>query len=249
MKAGVVLEIRQGCAVVLDGGGRFRTVPAQPAWRPGDVVRLPGPRRHAGWAAGLAACLVLALLGAGGFLWLHPASLVSLDVNPSVELVVNRFDRVVRVRAMNEEGGQLLGAEGVRGKTTAAALAALLGSDFMQPYLAQQGAVTLTMESGRAGAEAQLSSLAGAVAGDGVRVTCHSVDADLVEAAHSHGVTAGKYLALLDLQAADPAIDISDYAHCGIDEIEEQADRCHAAAQSGTGAPGSGCDDHHHSHD
>ena len=40
--------------------------------------------------------------------------------------------------------------------------------------------------------------------------------------------------ALMELQEADPEIDISEYAHCGIGEIEEQTERCHTA-ESGTG--------------
>lgn len=253
MKAGVILEIQDGQAVILDGSGQFRQAPARAGWQPGDVVRLPAIHKRRQWAAGLAACVVLALLGSGGWLWLRPASLLSLDVNPSVELAVNRFDRVVQARAMNDEGEALLGAENVKGMPSEEALAALLESDFLQPYLAREGAVTLTVQSGDTDAETRLLALADDTLGDAVRVSCHSVDGELVEEAHEHGVTAGKYLALLNLQAADPAIDIGEYTHCGIDEIEEQAEKCHEASQSAdpdtTSTQGTGCGgDHSHDH-
>ena len=214
MRTGVVLELKDGRAVVLDGSGGFREVSARTEWRAGDVVPLPGARTRPGRWAGLAACLVLLLLGGCGWLWLSPAALVSLDVNPSVELTLNRFDRVLSARAMNDEGLGLL------------------------PYLERENAVTLTVQSGNAATETRLLVLvdnaAGASVDAGTRVSCHGVDRSVVEAAHGHGVTAGKYLALMELQEADPEIDISEYAHCGIGEIEEQTERCHTA-ESGTG--------------
>ena len=48
MRTGVVLELREGRAVVLDGSGGFREVAALQGWRPGDVVPLPGGRKRAG---------------------------------------------------------------------------------------------------------------------------------------------------------------------------------------------------------
>lgn len=238
MRTGVVLELKDGRAVVLDGSGGFREVSARTEWRAGDVVPLPGARTRPGRWAGLAACLVLLLLGGGGWLWLSPAALVSLDVNPSVELTLNRFDRVLSARAMNDEGFGLLDAGGVKGMTADAAVSTLLGSGYLEPYLERENAVTLTVQSGNAATETRLlvlvDSAAGASVDAGTRVSCHGVDRSVVEAAHGHGVTAGKYLALMELQEADPEIDISEYAHCGIGEIEEQTERCHTA-ESGTG--------------
>lgn len=233
MKTGVILELDGGRAVVLDGSGAFRSVPARPEWRTGDVVPLSGQRRH--WAVPAAACLVLVLAGSGGWLvWRAPAALVSLDVNPSVELTLNRFDRVVSTRAMNDEGAELLEQGGVEGMTAGRAVAALLDSDFLEPYLARENYVALTVQAEDSGLEAELLTLVDATAAasvaPGTSVSCHSVDQDLVREAHGHGVTAGKYLALLELQAADPDIDITDYAHCGLGEIQAQAQRCHAAA-------------------
>lgn len=238
MKTGVVLEIEKGTAVVLDGSGVFRTVAAHPDWRTGDVVHLFQKQRRTQWALPFCACLALILASTGGWLWMAPAALVSLDVNPSVELTLNRFDRVVSVRGMNEEGVVLLEGGNVKGMAAGAAVSALLDSGQMGPYLARENYVTLTVQSNDAALEERLLVLvnqtASAAVGDGTRVACHIVDGALVEAAHGCGVTAGKYLALLGLQAADPDIDITEYTHCGIGEIEAQTARCHAAG-SGMG--------------
>ncbi len=251
MKTGVVLECNGSRAVVLDGSGGFRAVSARPEWRPGDVVPLPGQRGKAGALAAAAACLVLALAGGGSWLWLSPAALVSMDVNPSVELTLNRFERVVSARALNAEGAALLEAGTVNGMPAARAVAALLDSGYLEPYLERENYVTLTVQSEDEDLAGRLLALvdetASASVGAQARVSCHGVDGALVEEAHSHGVTAGKYLALLELQAADPGVDITEYTHCGIGEIEEQIERCHRSHGSGAengGAwtsPGEGC--------
>ncbi|MEG2096977.1 MAG: hypothetical protein RRY65_02300, partial [Pseudoflavonifractor sp.] len=56
-----------------------------------------------------AACLVLLCgLGSGTYAYLAPSSYVSLDVNPSIEYTLNMFDRVLSVKAVNEDGAQIL---------------------------------------------------------------------------------------------------------------------------------------------
>ena len=255
MRTGVVLELREGRAVVLDGSGGFREVAARQGWRPGDVVPLPGGRKRAGRLAALVACLVLVLAGAGGWLWLSPAALVSMDVNPSLELTLNRFRRVLSVRAMNGECAQLLDAGGVRGMSADAAVRTLLGSGYLEPYLARENLVVLTVQAGDAALEEALYALvdgsAEAAVGGEARVSCHRVDGALVEQAHGHGVTAGKYLALLELQQADPTVDIGTYAGCGIGAIEAETARCHAEGGTRDEAPpdgGCGAEDHHGHH-
>ena len=50
------------------------------------------------------ACLLL-MLGVGFWqLWRTPVSYISIDINPSIELALNRLDRVVAVTAYNEDG-------------------------------------------------------------------------------------------------------------------------------------------------
>ena len=51
------------------------------------------------------ACLTVLLLGGGGYLsYAMPVAAIGVDVNPSIELAVNIFDRVVGVTGYNEDG-------------------------------------------------------------------------------------------------------------------------------------------------
>ena len=64
-----------------------------------------------------------------------------------------------------------------------------------------------------------------------------------VEAAHSCGVTAGKYIYLQKLEEAAPETDITQYSHCSIDEIKEHISNCESRHQTdyeGSGKAGSG---------
>lgn len=55
----------------------------------------------------LAACIVVFFCGTGGFMYITPVSVISIDVNPSIELEINRFDRIIHVKGYNQDGIEL----------------------------------------------------------------------------------------------------------------------------------------------
>lgn len=87
----------------------------------------------------VAAALALVIgLGAGVGLYRTNravAATVSLDVNPSVELAVNRKDRVLGVSANNEDGKKILGDMNLAGSDLEVAVNALVGSMLRNGYL------------------------------------------------------------------------------------------------------------------
>ena len=53
-------------------------------------------------------CCLFLLTGVGGYrLYFTEASVISVDVNPSLELNLNFFDRVISVKGYNEDGENL----------------------------------------------------------------------------------------------------------------------------------------------
>lgn len=88
---------------------------------------------------GLAACLCL-LLGCGFGIRSYHAdhvvdSTVSLDVNPSVEIRVNRKERVLDVSALNRDGEIIIGNMDLSGSDLRVAVNALIGSMLQNGYL------------------------------------------------------------------------------------------------------------------
>lgn len=103
----------------------------------------PRPRRMR-WALAAAACLLLVALGIGAGGWaLLPSAYVSIDVNPSIELGVNRLGRVASTRALNDDGQQLLDAANVQGMSYEDALNAL--DVQLQGYISTDAVVEVTI--------------------------------------------------------------------------------------------------------
>ena len=82
------------------------------------VSRKTGSYRRAGTAkykvlASAFACVALLLFG-GYWLYFTPTVEISIDVNPSIELGVNRFNRIVSLESYNEDGQALLDSLDIR---------------------------------------------------------------------------------------------------------------------------------------
>ena len=102
------------------------------------------PARRARLAAALAACAVLLALGIGGVAWaVTPCAYVTVDVNPSLELGINRLGRVASTRAYNNDGARVLAAADVQGDTYEDAMTALEAA--LQSYIASGAAVELAV--------------------------------------------------------------------------------------------------------
>ena len=100
--------------------------------------------RRARLVAALAACAVLIALGIGGVAWaVTPYAYVTVDVNPSLELGINRLDRVTSTRAYNDDGARVLAAADVQGDTYEDAMTAL--ETALQEYVASGAPVELAV--------------------------------------------------------------------------------------------------------
>ena len=105
-----------------------------------EVTEVKPKRRLRPWLA--AACAALVLLGAGGAIYQQScavASVVSLDVNPSIELKVNRGERVISCTALNTEAAAVLfdmgGGADLKGTKLDVAVNAIVGALVREGYL------------------------------------------------------------------------------------------------------------------
>ena len=108
----VIVDIKRKYAAALDENGNILKIP-NANYSLGQKVQLHElhPRRHApslkriGTVAA-AAALVLSI--GTGTAYALPYGTVSLDADAAIEYTINRFDRVLSVRALNEEGEAIL---------------------------------------------------------------------------------------------------------------------------------------------
>ena len=94
------------------------------------------------WTSLIAACLAVMLLGGGGLFYQRAnavASVVSLDVNPSIELKVNRSEKVLVCTPLNEDAKTILSDMGngadLKGAKLDVAVNAIVGSLVRNGYL------------------------------------------------------------------------------------------------------------------
>lgn len=107
-------------------------------------------RRWAPLAA--AACLALVLVGGGGGYYYYTAnnavaSLVSLDVNPSIQLEVNKNEKVLSATPMNDDGAEILADMDLKGTQADVAMYAIIGSLLQHGYVDElANSILITVE-------------------------------------------------------------------------------------------------------
>lgn len=115
---GLVMEIRSDSVYVMTPEGGFEEwvmdteeiCIGQEVSKPAEVLREHVFVKMRRQMVSIAAVLVVALAlgGVGGWAYFTPAGYVNVDINPSVELAFNMFDRVIRVEGVNDDGRELV---------------------------------------------------------------------------------------------------------------------------------------------
>ncbi len=179
-------------------------------------------------AAAAAACLALAL-GVGYSVNNKVASLVSLDVNPSVEVKINCFDRVVSAEAANNDGKIILEDMNLKNTKLDVAMNAILGSMVKHGYLNDHaGTVLVSVECAdqeradklriqvSSRIEEDIDSLiqSGTVLSQQVQT-----DDDLEDLAEEFGMTQGKAALLRKIVSENPKLVYEDLAKLSMSEL------------------------------
>ena len=176
--------------------------------------------------AAAAICMVVAVTGYAYYE--TPVNYVSLDINPSVELGVNAFDKVVRAEGINQDGANLIGNLNLHNMSVQEAVRMLVTQACTQEYVAQDGStvIALTAQSKTeeqamalgeesalgAGAALQEQNAFAIMYGD-------TADLGIRTQAQQMGVSSGKYKLMLALQAVDPAVDFGQLKTMTVSQI------------------------------
>lgn len=153
----LVMECTLGYAVVLDSEGRFLKVPNL-GYEVGQELNYVEEFAESGgkktlysinfkrWVA-VAACFCILVLGAA--LWRVPAGTVRIKINPDIKMTVNRFDRVVKIEGLNDDGKKLIEDYNGYGKTAKQVSDALADKAFKMGYLKTGGHIAVAADSKR----------------------------------------------------------------------------------------------------
>lgn len=199
--------------------------------------RVPRKRRMRVFAA-VAACLIAVFVGAGGYAYaMKPIAYVGVDINPSIELSINRFDRVVDARALNEDAQAVLDTANVQGKPYAEAAAALAAA--CKSYLGEGVVVEVGVSCSDEGRCEEIEQESLRCFGQGgTQVHCGRVDEAQRQAAERAGMNIGRYRLYCLLEEA--GVEVSEQEAAALSMRELRA----LAAENGVETQDSACCGH-----
>ena len=176
------------------------------------------------YAAALAAGLVLLFFIGGSWIFMIPTAYISIDVNPSLELGINRFDRVVSVEGYNEDGDNLADSLNITFMNYSDALEEIISSRRIEDYLSGDALMSLTVAGNDKTQYTEILDTVEACAESHENIRCHSGDTEEMHEAHDAGVSFGKYRAYLILHDLDPSITLDDVSSMTMREVYDLID-------------------------
>ena len=152
-----------------------------------------------------------------------PAARIEMDVNPSIEMQVNRLDRVIQVQGLNADGRELVQNMSLLNLPYNRAVRKLMLSQEMEPFIRSHDLITVSVVGAAPGhTEEMLANVACSamtVAGRENVVYCSLSEADLQEA-RSLNLTVLQYQAFRILSAEDPTITADDVGRMDKRELQ-----------------------------
>lgn len=169
----------------------------------------------------VAACLLLAVL-VGRWLYFTPTVEISIDINPSIELGINRFDRVISATGYNADGQELLETLNIENLDYNEAVAEIISSDTITALLSGDAVLTIGVIGPDGEQTTRVLSDMEACASHSENMHCYHADEDMSDQAHDAGLSCGKYRAYLQLKALDPTVTPEEAAQMTMQEIWEK---------------------------
>ncbi len=189
-------------------------------------------KRNGALKRALAAAAALVMVIAGGAVYTANygvRSVVSLDVNPSIELGVSRGERVVSVEARNEDAAKVIGDMKLKGSDLDVAVNAIIGSMLREGYISEMAnsiLISVDDDDPQKGAElqARLSAEvkdmldAGSFKGAVLSQTI-SGDPETKRLAEQYGITEGKAQLIRQITEGSAVHTFEELAGLSVNEL------------------------------
>ena len=192
----------------------------------------------------------MVLFVAGGYsAWATPVSFISVDVNPSIELSLNRWDRVISATGYGEDGELVLGDVSLKGKTYENAIDTLMYSEPMRRYLTDDPLLSFTVVSEKK--EELLNGIQRCNSYQQYGAMSGSTDASIMREAHENRVSFGKYAIYLLLADYDSTKTFEDYRGFTMRQLHDMlealgdVDSIEGVVPGGGFGPGNGHQNNH----
>ena len=206
--------------------------------RKGNVITMNEVEKKKNRFLPLAVAAAIVLVCIGGYIGLHYgaaepgaaiASVITLDVNPSLNIVMDTSDKVIEVQPLNEDARTVIGDMDFAGANLDVTVNALIGSMLVNGYLDDiRNSILVSVENGdaakAASLQAEVSALISSAVGDGgfeAAVLTQTVTATSESAAvaEQYGISEGKAELILKVVAADPTLTVESLAPLSVNDI------------------------------
>ena len=206
--------------------------------RKGTVVFMNQKKKSRRLSGLIAACLMVAILGGSGFYYQRVcavASVVSLDVNPSVELTVNRGERVISCTPLNEEAKEILADMGagadLKGAKLDVAVNAIVGSLVRNGYLSSiSSAIMISVEDKDTVRAEKLQRELTSTVDDVLQTSASKAavltqtltqDAGLAQQARENNISTGKAALVNQAIALNGGLKFAELAELSVEELKD----------------------------
>lgn len=186
------------------------------------------------YLAAAAAVLLLILFGTGIYYFnvvlKSEAASIFLEVNPAVEIKINKKDRVLEAAALNDEGREILEETKLKGKDIDEALKAVLGSMLTRGFLDDSAnSILISVDSKDAEKAAQIQAKISAeikeilkaknISGAVLTQNISKRDKAIEAFAAKHKISVGKAGYILNFVSANPNFDAEELGELSINEL------------------------------
>ena len=170
--------------------------------------------------------LVMILFSGSIYMYFTPVAAISVDSDSSLELKVNRFNKVISVNEYSESGEVVSSDLNIDFKDYSQVIDEMIEETDRDSTEAI--AITILCDDEKKNQEmlARVEQC-NQVIENKESVHCYSGDSQLAHEAHSHGMATGKYRAYLELQEQNPEMEISDVEELSMRDIYTMIDSHH----------------------
>ena len=174
------------------------------------------------------------VLSSGGGAYAYttaPIAYVSMDINPSVELGVSIFNKVVSVEAYNEDGKKIIENTDLTKYDIDNAIRKLVLSSVSDGYIKEDGSsfVQITTSTDKEDVAVQLGKSLKEAADEALnnnhakaKVETEDVALTSRDEARKLGITPGKFNLIQKLQELDSNITVEDYKESSVEDIQKK---------------------------
>lgn len=160
--------------------------------RNGSMLKFPVKRFMV--AASFMACFFIAY-----YMYFTPTSVISIDINPSLELTVNRFNKIIDVVGYNDDGKVLKSSLNILYQNYQKAIETILTSDKVSDSLSKNEFLSIAVVKINKNQGEHILQFVTECTAE-IKAHCYGVAYNDVSPAHSLGLSYGKYQVYIELQ-------------------------------------------------